>query len=185
LLLTAIFLTAAICLFGTADRVIFLHHSTGAGVWGYPDKGVPTWFSEYNAASGTSFDVTERPYPTGSYPWDNYPYDYWNLWINGMFDSGESSIECMTNLAADHEIIIFKHCFPGAGIGPDVVADITSSYKSLENYKLKYRALRDMMDCYPDTKFIVWTLAPCTDWPRMRPTPRGRPSSWTGSTTTS
>lgn len=160
LLVAALILTPSVCLSGTADRVLFLHHSTGAGVWGYPDKGVPAWFGEYNTANATSFDVTERSYPTGSYPWDNYPYDYWNLWINGMCNSNESSIECMNTLAADHEIIIFKHCFPGADVGPDVGADITSSYKSLENYKLQYRALRTMMDAYPDTKFIVWTLAP-------------------------
>lgn len=160
LLLAALLLTPAICLSGTADRVLFLHHSTGAGVWGYPDKGVPAWFSDYNAAHNTAFVVEERSYPTGSYPWNNYPYDYWNLWINGACDSGEASIECMNPLAADHEIIIFKHCFPGANVGPDTGANIASSYRSLENYKLQYRALRDMMDSYPGTKFIVWTLAP-------------------------
>ena len=38
--------------------------------------------------------------------------------------------------------------------------NIASSTKSLENYKLQYRALRDLMDGYPDNRFIVWTLAP-------------------------
>lgn len=38
--------------------------------------------------------------------------------------------------------------------------NVASKVKSLENYKVQYRALRAMMDSYPDTKFMVWTLAP-------------------------
>jgi len=150
-----------IALSGTTEKIIFLHHSTGAGVYNYPDKGVATWFDEYNATNETSYVISERGYPTGSYPWNNYPYDYWNLWINGVCDSNESTTECMTTLTQNHDVIIYKHCYPGAAIQADTGSpDVSSSRKSLENYKLQYRALLAMMDSYPDTKFIVWTLAP-------------------------
>ena len=144
---------------GTNDKILFLHHSTGAGVWSGGD--VPGWFSNYNSAHATSYNIAERAYPDVPYPWDNYPYDYWNLWVNGVCNSGNPSIECMNTMAQNYDIIIFKHCFPGADVLADTGSpDVSSSRKSLENYKLQYRALRAMMDGYPNRKFIVWTLTP-------------------------
>jgi hypothetical protein len=141
------------------EKVIFLHHSTGGAVYGEGD--VVSWFDTYNAVNGTQYEIGERSYPNSPYPWDNYPYDYWNLWVNGACDDAQSGIACMTSLARDYDVVIFKHCYPGA----DVLEDegnpaIDSSRKSLENYKLQYRALRTLMDGYADTQFIVWTLAP-------------------------
>lgn len=67
----------------------------------------------------------------------------------------------MDKLVENYDMIIFKHCFPGADIVPDKgTPNVSSKTKSLENYKVQYRALRQMMDSYPDTKFMVWTLAP-------------------------
>ncbi|EKD27623.1 MAG: hypothetical protein ACD_79C00653G0004, partial [uncultured bacterium] len=141
------------------ERIVFLHHSTGGNV--YSQGGVAAWFTNYNSANGTAFQITERAYPNTPYPWNNYPYDYWNLWINGSCNSASSGIECMSTITQNYEVIIYKHCFPGA----DVLADtgtpsVSSSRKSLENYKLQYRALRTLMDSYPSKIFIVWTLAP-------------------------
>lgn len=141
------------------ERVLFLHHSTGAGV--YNEGHVASWFDEYNQNHGTTYSIAERSYPASPYPWANYPYDYWNLWINGTCSSDQSGIECMSSLVNKYDVVIFKHCFPGADIEADTGSpDITSSRKSLENYKLQYRALRQMMDSYPRTIFILWTLAP-------------------------
>ena len=143
------------------ENIYFLHHSTGNGVYTYPDKGVPTWFSEYNAAHSTNFQISHRYYPNTPYPWANYPYDYWNLWINGACDNGDPDIVCMDNLVQNYDVIIYKHCYPGSDILADTGSpDISSDRKSLENYKLQYRALRDLMDKYPDTIFILWTLPP-------------------------
>lgn len=141
------------------DEVIFLHHSTGSGV--YYQGEVSNWISDYNTDNGTAYRITARPYPNEPYDWENYPYDYWNLWVNGACDSGQSGIACLDTLMNTYNVIIYKHCFPGAAVQPDTGSpDIRSSRKSLENYKLQYRALRSMMAGYPDTKFIVWTLAP-------------------------
>lgn len=139
--------------------IIFLHHSTGAGV--YNEGDVPGWFSDYNAAYGTDYRITERSFPDSPYDWANYPYDYWYLWVDGACDASSSGIECLDTLAAAYDVIVFKHCFPGAGIEPDSGSpDVASATKTIENYTLQYRALRDLMDSYPDTLFILWTLAP-------------------------
>lgn len=141
------------------QKVLFLHHSTGGGV--YNGGKVSSWFASYNSIHSTNYQIFEKSYPDVPYPWENYPYDYWNLWINGGCNSSNPNIECLNSLCSKYNIIIFKHCFPGAGILPDdVSSSVSSSKKTLGNYKLQYRALRNLMDQYPQNKFIVWTLAP-------------------------
>jgi hypothetical protein len=62
-----------------AARILFLHHSTGECVW---NGGVADWFAAYNAAHGTRYAITEQAFPKDSpYGWENYPYDYWNIWV--------------------------------------------------------------------------------------------------------
>lgn len=140
------------------QKAIFLHHSTGNGVW---KGGVPEWIADYNATHHTNIQATEFSYPNKPYPWANYPYDFWNLWVNNNCDSDNKNIECLSTLVEEYDLIIIKHCFPGAAIKADTgTPDIASQTRTLENYKLQYRALRDLFDRYPDTKFMVWTLAP-------------------------
>lgn len=141
------------------ENVIFLHHSTGNNL--FYTGGVSNWISNYNSANGTTYQITERPYPTTPYPWDNYPYDYWNLWVNGACNSADPDIECLDTISNAYDVVVFKHCYPGAGIQADTGSpSVSSATKSLENYKLQYRALRDLLDTMPDTKFIIWTLVP-------------------------
>jgi hypothetical protein len=160
LMTLAMILPAAMfCLQVNSQKAIFLHHSTGNGV--YKEGKVSEWIEKYNEKKGSKIEITERSYPNKPYPWKNYAYDYWNLWINGECDSEEPGIECMETLTRDYKMIIFKHCFPGAHVSEDTgQPDISSETKSLENYKLQYRALLEMMDQYPDNIFGVWTLAP-------------------------
>ncbi|MDP2338159.1 MAG: Ig-like domain-containing protein [Bacteroidota bacterium] len=67
----------------------------------------------------------------------------------------------MASIASNYGLVIFKHCYPGADIASDTgKPDVKSNRKSLENYKLQYRALRTLMDGMPDKKFMVWTLVP-------------------------
>jgi len=142
---------------GKDVQIVFLHHSTGAGVYG--KGGVAQWINEYNSSHGTHITITERSYPNKPYPWKNYPYDYWNLWINGQCSS-QPGVECLSSLAKKYDIIIFKHCFPGAAIRADGKTAISSDVKTLTNYKAQYRALRNLMDGYKATQFVFWTLAP-------------------------
>lgn len=145
--------------FSQKNKALFLHHSTGSGL--YSAGKVSDWVKTYNSANGTNFQITERAYPNTPWPWENYPYDYWKLWVNNSCNNSNPNIECLPSLASNYGLVIFKHCYPGASVNPDTGSpDITSSRKSLENYKLQYRALRTLMDGMPDKKFMVWTLVP-------------------------
>jgi len=143
---------------GPDASVVYLHHSTGGCIW---DGGVPEWIGDYNASSATSYSIAEHAYPASDgYGWQNYPYDYWNIWIAHEGTEpymGEDTLEILT---ARYDVIVFKHCFPVSHIVEDSGSpDITSSTKSIENYRLQYEALREKMHAFPDNRFIVWTGA--------------------------
>jgi hypothetical protein len=139
-------------------RIVLLHHSTGRCIW---NGGVPGWFDRYNAANSTAYRIEEMDFPKREpYGWSNYPYDYWNIWVNHAGREpymGEPTLEMLT---ARYDTIIWKHCFPvsavGADSGPGDVADET---RTLANYKLQYEALKQKMHQFGCTKFIVWTSA--------------------------
>ena len=139
------------------DDIVFLHHSTGGAIW---DGGVADLIDEYNNQHSTQYNISEIEYPSDEYGWENYPYDYWNIWVNHgdrNYYQGQPTLKTLTK---KYDVIIFKHCFPVGDIQPDDgVGDVSSSEKTLANYKLQYQALKDLMYQYKDTKFIVWTGA--------------------------
>jgi len=138
-------------------QILFLHHSTGGVIW---DGGVAAWFDAYNAGHGTDYRISERAYPGDGYPWANYPYDYWNIWIEHEGDRQYKKQDTLEIMVGDYDVIVWKHCFPVSGIEADTGSPkLSSEVKSLENYKLQYEALRDKMRQFPDTQFIVWTGA--------------------------
>jgi hypothetical protein len=137
-------------------RVVFLHHSTGGVIWG---GGVPEWIAAYDDAHGTAYAIDQLAYPDSPYPWDNYPYDYWNLWVAhaGTTWQSQPSLETLT---ATYDVVVFKHCFPVSGIGPDSgTPDASSPEKTLENYQAQYAALKTRLHAFPQHRFIVWTGA--------------------------
>ncbi len=138
-------------------RVLLLHHSTGQNVW---DGGVPSWLETYNDEQGTSYGIGERSYPDSPWPWDNYPSDYYRLWVEREGSRTEPGTEWLESMTEDYDVIIFKHCFPGGDIEPDAgQADPASGDKTLENYRAAYDSLKTKLQSFPDTRFIVWTLA--------------------------
>ena len=145
-------------------KIIFLHHSTGGLV--YTKGEVADSIARFNEQNGTNYSFVERNFPDKPYKWANYPFDYWKIWINGYCNElrGKEeykNVECLESLTKDYDVIIMKHCFPGANILEDNGSpDISSERKSLENYKLQYRALREKFDAFPNNDFIVWTLVP-------------------------
>ncbi|MCA9254962.1 MAG: hypothetical protein KDA33_04965, partial [Phycisphaerales bacterium] len=109
----------------------------------------------------TSYQIVERAFPAESpYGWNNYPYDYWNIWVRHAGDTpyqGEPTLEMLTK---DYDVIVFKHCFPVSTVEPDTGApSVSSDEKRVENYRLQYDALRTKLRSFPKTKFIVWTGA--------------------------
>jgi hypothetical protein len=127
-------------------------------IWG---GGVSSWLSTYNGAHGTSYAISETYFPKDSpYGWNNYPYDYWNIWVNHQGSSPYMEEPTLEMLTPQYKLIIWKHCFPVSAIEADTgTPDITSDRKSLENYKAQYAALKQKMRQFPSNKFLVWTGA--------------------------
>jgi hypothetical protein len=157
-----------------AYKIIFLHHSTGNSIWKGSPQGfdkisnifnkvnaVPKWFESYNTQNGTNYFIKEQSFPKGElYPWDNYPYDYYNIWVKNAGPKAYMEEPTLEMLATEYNMIIFKHCFPVGYIEEDTgVPDLESNEKRLENYKLQYAALKDKLLSFPDIKFLVWTGA--------------------------
>lgn len=148
----------------TTVRIGYLHHSTGGNIWA---GGVPQFFTKYNADNRTDYQITSITYPDtgGGYPWANYPYDYWNLWVNHTGDSQDRGEDNLDQLAAKYDVIVFKHCYPVSTIGPDSnnwPPSVSSGVQTIANYQLQYAALKTRMLQFPSKKFIVWTGAALT-----------------------
>jgi hypothetical protein len=134
---------------GDAVSIVFLHHSTGGVVW---DGGVADWF--------TTHTITAPDYPAAPYPWQNYPYDYWHLWVEGGGMAASEGVPTLETLTAENPVVVFKHCFPVAGmVADDGSPDIASQAKTRANYELQYEALKARLLSFPDNRFIVWTGA--------------------------
>jgi hypothetical protein len=155
-------------------KIVFLHHSTGRNIWvGNTNKyiykltqkgDVQKFFTAYNKKNKTNFSITELSFPKSApYGWDNYPFDYYNIWVKnagGNTFMDEPTLEILT---AEYEVIIFKHCFPVSRIIEDTgTPNIDSDEKRIENYKLQYNALKTKIHQFPNNKFIVWTPTVCT-----------------------
>ncbi len=140
------------------SSIILLHHSTGGRIW---SGGVSAAISSYNSTENKNYSIVERSYPASSpYGWNNYPYDYWNIWVNHAGSAqylNEDTLEILTN---NYNVIVFKHCYPVSDLLENTdSALVSSSRKSLENYKLQYIAIKNKMLSFPNNRFIVWTGA--------------------------
>ncbi|MBU1202774.1 hypothetical protein KKH39_01895 [Patescibacteria group bacterium] len=141
------------------QKIIFLTHALGRDI--YEQGQVDGWFENYNKNNQTVLSIVERDFPDVPYAWSNYPYDFWNLWVNGACDSTEEGIECLNTLTEKYNVIIFNHSYEASNVLLDANSpSAASERKSIENYKAQYRALRDEMARYPENLFIVWTLPP-------------------------
>lgn len=155
------------------QRIVFLHHSTGYNVWKGQDHSegrlafrtssfdIPGLLQSYNEEHHTKYAISELSFPTGNgYPWANYPYDYYNIWVKNAETDLYPNEPRLKDLTEKYDLIIFKHCFPGSNIlANEDSADINSPKKTLANYKLQYEALKQKMHKFPETRFLVWTLA--------------------------
>ena len=169
--ISVLFLTGCSSNSEVMNKVIFLHHSTGHSVWvgktnryiyRLTGKGdVQKFFDSYNRKNGTSYVISEMNFPKSSpYGWNNYPYDYYNIWVKNAGETPFMEEPTLEILTKEYEVIIFKHCYPVSNIQPDTGnPDIDSDTKTLENYMLQYEALKTKMHEFPDNKFIVWTPA--------------------------
>lgn len=160
---------------GTDDfKIIFLHHSTGDVIWkggsnSFEIKGVrfgeacdvPEWFKKYNNENGTSYIIEEQFFPKQKpYGWNNFPYDYYNIWVKNGGDKPYLTEPTLEILTSKYDMIILKHCYPVIDLKTDSINfDINSQQKTIQNYKLQYNALKQKMLEFPGTKFLLWTGA--------------------------
>jgi hypothetical protein len=152
-------------------KIIFLHHSTGHSIWvGKTNKyvykvtgkgDVQKFFDDYNKKNKTEYVINELSFPKSvPYGWNNYPYDYYNIWVKNAGENPYMEEPTLEILTKEYDVIIFKHCYPVSRINEDTgTPDIDSDVKSIENYKLQYDALKGKMHEFPGNKFIVWTPA--------------------------
>lgn len=155
-------------------KILFLHHSTGNSIWvGKTNKylykvtqkgDVQKFFSDYNKKNKTNYEITQLSFPKASpYGWNNYPYDYYNIWVKNAGEKAYMEEPTLEILTKNYETIVFKHCFPVSRISEDTGSpDIESDEKRIENYKLQYDALKHKLHKFPNNKFIVWTPVVCT-----------------------
>ncbi len=97
--------------------------------------------------------------PVDPYPWKNYPYDYWNIWVRHAGSAAYMTEPTLEMLTGTYQVIVFKHCFPVSNIQADGVSDVGSEGRTLVNYRLQYNALKAKLRSFPRTRFIVWTGA--------------------------
>jgi hypothetical protein len=138
-------------------KVIYLHHSTGGVIWG---GGVQDWVTNYATTNSKTYAITDQEFPKSDpYGWKNYPFDYWNIWVNHGGDQEYMTEPTLEILTKTYDVIVFKHCFPVSGIEADGTPDVTDETKTVANYKLQYAALKDKMHTFPGNRFLVWTGA--------------------------
>lgn len=153
-------------------KIIFLHHSTGEvikngrirpirfiGRFIKLKSTISKWFEQYNRSNKSNYLFEDQYFPKNEpYGWNNYPYDYYNIWVKNAGDKPYQDEPTLEILAKQYKLIIFKHCFPVCNINEDINhPDINSSEKRLENYKLQYLALKKKLHEFPNTKFLIWT----------------------------
>jgi hypothetical protein len=153
------------------NKAIFLHHSTGNNIWKgktskfmfklFNEGDVQKWIQKYNKENRTNYSIVEQSFPKKElYGWNNYPYDYYNIWVKNAGNKPYMNEPTLEILTKQFGVIIWKHCFPVSHIKEDTGnPDIESNDKRVENYKLQYDALKKKMHEFPETKFIVWTGA--------------------------
>ncbi len=155
-------------------KIVFLHHSTGMSIWlgksnryfyKLTHKGdIQKFFTKYNRVNNKNYEIKEVSFPKSSpYGWNNYPYDYYNIWVKNAGEQSFMDEPTLEMLTKEYDVIILKHCFPVSRISEDTgTPDVNSDVKSVENYKLQYDSLKKKMHKFPNTKFIVWTPVVCT-----------------------
>jgi hypothetical protein len=155
-------------------KIVFLHHSTGRSIWlgnthrytyRLTKKGdVQKFFGDYNKINKTNYFITDLLFPKSSpYGWNNYPYDYYNIWVKNAGENNYMQEPTLEILTKEYDVIVLKHCFPVSRILEDTGSpNIDSDEKRVENYKMQYDALKLKMHEFPANKFIIWTPAVCT-----------------------
>ncbi len=135
-------------------RIIFMHHSTGAGLIaqggvreGFTALGYEFWDHGYNDdglvdAEGNWLGVN------WDMPGDNTDPDGWrDIFAQPVTSPPTNTFSHML----DFDVIVFKSCFPTSNIADEAM---------LRDYEGYYLSIRDAVDQHPDRLFIAFTPPP-------------------------
>jgi hypothetical protein len=140
---------------------IFLHHSTGANIWGPngSSTSIPLEISKFNEKNGylgiNAVSIDEAWWPT-----DDNEWEHWHR----IFENQDLADNNLNSILSNYKIIVIKSCFPSSSIASwgqksDTTVPI---YKSVYNYKWHWRHIILAMKKHPDNFFAIWTNAPLT-----------------------
>lgn len=139
---------------------LFLHHSTGATIWGPNGShtSVPDEIAAYNTAHGyadsSACSLNETEWPVT--PWDNE----WERWQRIFFNQDTDAV--IQPILDTNRIIVIKSCFPSSSMSGEGSSDDTldPTLKTIYNYKWHWRNFIGVMKSRPQNFFAVWTNAP-------------------------
>jgi hypothetical protein len=146
-------------------KILFIHHSVGESLIRdgnmreiLSEAGIYFWDHGYNNA--TAGLKNEKGDSAGCYwiPDNNTrPYGYAKL-----FSMDLKKDNALQKILTNHDIIIFKSCFPVSKIQPDnITEDAAIPWRqSLYNYKKHYLTIKNSISKYSDKIFIIVTQPP-------------------------
>ncbi|MCX6250275.1 MAG: T9SS type A sorting domain-containing protein [Bacteroidetes bacterium] len=146
------------CLYAQFRSGIFLHHSTGACIWGPngSSTSVPQEMDKYNTDHGYigSLAVTMNE------EWWSPDDNEWVRWHAFFEDPG--NVTGIGYYLPDNKIIVIKSCFPSSAMSdPGTPGDtIYPEMKTVYNYKWHWRHIINAMRSHPGNFFTIWTNAP-------------------------
>ena len=135
---------------------VFLHHSTGANIWGPngSSTSIPQEMTSYNTLNGYSdsnaVSMNEVWFPGSGL--GNEWYD-WH-WIFDNLDPNNNIYPYLAN----NKIIVIKSCFPSSSIqdyGSPSDTSSNPSAKTIYNYKWHWRSILRIME-QSSSKFLCY-----------------------------
>ncbi|MHC1706368.1 MAG: carboxypeptidase-like regulatory domain-containing protein [Bacteroidales bacterium] len=137
---------------------IFLHHSTGANIYGPngSNTSVPLEMAGYNSDHGytgsEAVNLTETWFPA-------YNDNEWSTW-HTIFEQGTPEDIC--TLCMGNPILMIKSCFPSSAVqsAGNPSDTLTPALKTVYNYKWHWRHIIQVLENHPEHFFVIWTNAP-------------------------
>jgi len=137
---------------------IFLHHSTGANIWGPNGASttIPVQMTNYNTAhsytGGNAVTMSEEWWAPSDNEWST----------QHTFFEDPSLITGIGYYLLTNNVIVIKSCFPSSAIESIGQASdtLTPTYKSIYNYKWHWRHIIKVMQEHSNNFFAIWTNAP-------------------------
>lgn len=141
-------------------NLFFLHHSTGRNLIAEGhvrdhiadiDPAFEFWDHDYNEGCGSIWGLRN---PDGVYL--DYDYDIpgapcGNTDPDGLYVLWTTNNAARSRILTNHQVIAFKSCYPASDITSDAM---------LQQYKTWYLAIRDVLDDYPEHRFLIMGFPP-------------------------